>query len=118
MGREYTTEKGPAKIENTEEALGGARDILAERVNDDAAARARLREIYTAKGVIKSKVIAGKEEEGAKFKDYFDWTEPASAAPSPSGARHSPRRSLEGFLFYPADASRGERASMRSTGFL
>src|SRR6201996_6534909 len=98
VGREYTTEKGPAKIENAEEALGGARDILAERVNDDAAARARLREIYTSKGVIKSKVIAGKEEEGAKFKDYFDWTEPASAAPS-HRVLAIRRGEAEGFLF-------------------
>jgi uncharacterized protein len=98
VGREYTTEKGPAKIENAEEALGGARDIIAERVNDDATARARLREIYTAKGVIKSKVIAGKEEEGAKFKDYFDWTEPASAAPS-HRVLAIRRGEAEGFLF-------------------
>ena len=63
-------------------ALAGARDIIAERVSDDAAARAKLRELYAVKGVIKSKVIAGKEEEGAKFKDYFDWSEPASGAPS------------------------------------
>jgi uncharacterized protein len=98
VGREYTTEKGPAKIENTEEALGGARDILAERVNDDATARARLREIYTTKGVIKSKVISGKEEEGAKFKDYFDWTEPASAAPS-HRVLAIRRGEAEGFLF-------------------
>lgn len=98
VGREYATEKGPAKIENAEEALGGARDILAERVNDDATARARLREIYATKGVIKSKVISGKEEEGAKFKDYFDWTEPASAAPS-HRVLAIRRGEAEGFLF-------------------
>ena len=63
-------------------ALAGARDILAERINDDAAARAKLRALYLAKGVIKSKVAFGKEEEGAKFKDYFDWSEPAANSPS------------------------------------
>src|SRR6185295_7285900 len=63
-------------------ALQGARDILAERMNDDATARAQLRHLYLTKGVIKSKVISGKEEEGAKFKDYFDWSEPAEKAPS------------------------------------
>jgi uncharacterized protein len=63
-------------------ALAGARDIIAERVSDDATARAKLRELYATKGVLKSKVIAGKEEEGAKFKDYFDWSEPAANSPS------------------------------------
>lgn len=82
VGREYVTEKGPAKIESATEALGGARDILAERMNDDADARAKLRSLYIEKGVIKSKVVSGKEDEGAKFKDYFDWSEPASKAPS------------------------------------
>ncbi len=41
-----------------------------------------LRELYLTKGVLKSKVLFGKEEEGAKFKDYFDWSEPADKAPS------------------------------------
>lgn len=63
-------------------ALAGARDILAERMAEDATARGKLRELYASKAVLKSKVIAGKEEEGAKFKDYFDWSEPASTAPS------------------------------------
>ena len=41
-----------------------------------------MRDLFQAKGIIKSKVVAGKEEEGAKFKDYFDWNEPAAKAPS------------------------------------
>ena len=49
--------------------------------------------LYVEKGVIKSKVVSGKEEEGAKFKDYFDWSEPADEAPSPSHPGHAPRRS-------------------------
>ena len=98
VGREYTTEKGPAKIESTTEALAGARDILAERMSDDATVRARLRELYVAQGVIKSKVIAGKEEEGAKFKDYFDWSEPAGKSPS-HRVLAIRRGEAEGFLF-------------------
>ena len=98
VGREYATEKGHAKIETAEEALAGARDILAERMNDDAGARARLRGIYAAKGVLKSKVISGKEEEGAKFKDYFDWSEPAPTAPS-HRVLAIRRGESEGFLF-------------------
>ena len=63
-------------------ALGGARDILAERINDSAEARAKLREIYLAKGVLKSKVVFEKEKEAVKFKDYFDWSEPVAQCPS------------------------------------
>jgi len=79
-------------------ALAGARDVLAERISDDADARAQLRALYLAKGVIKSKVAFGKEEEGAKFKDYFDWSEPASAAPS-HRILAIRRGEAEGFLF-------------------
>jgi uncharacterized protein len=79
-------------------ALAGARDILAERINDDASARAKLRELYISQGTIKSKVVSGKEEEGAKFKDYFDWTEPAASAPS-HRILAMRRGEEEGFLF-------------------
>jgi len=63
-------------------ALAGARDILAERVSDDAIARARLRELFREKSTLRSKVVAGKEAEAAKYRDYFDWSEPAATAPS------------------------------------
>lgn len=79
-------------------ALAGARDILAERVSDDAEARAKLRTLYLTKGVIKSKVAFGKEEEGSKFKDYFDWSEPAATAPS-HRILAIRRGEAEGFLF-------------------
>ena len=69
-------------MSSVEDAIAGARDILAERMNDDESARNRMRDLFHAKGIIKSKVVAGKEEEGAKFKDYFDWNEPAAKAPS------------------------------------
>ncbi|MBI5385111.1 MAG: RNA-binding transcriptional accessory protein [Verrucomicrobia bacterium] len=74
-----SAEKG---VENEEKALAGARDILAERVSDDARARAKLREFFWKNATVRSKVITGKEEEGAKFKDYFDWTEPVATIPS------------------------------------
>lgn len=63
-------------------ALAGARDILAERVSDDATARARLRELYLEKATLRSKVVSGKENEAAKYSDYFDWNEPVATAPS------------------------------------
>src|SRR6188768_4122551 len=79
-------------------ALAGARDIIAERINDDADVRAKLRALYLEKGVIKSKVVSGKEEEGGKFKDYFDWSEPADKAPS-HRILAMRRGEAEGFLF-------------------
>jgi len=63
-------------------ALAGARDILAERFSDDKDARAKLRAVYQSESTLFSKVFPGKETEGAKFSDYFDWSEPASKAPS------------------------------------
>ncbi|HOF09626.1 MAG TPA: Tex family protein [Opitutaceae bacterium] len=85
VGREYVADDGKnqkSKIENVAEALAGARDILAERISDDKNARAKLRALYQANATISSKVIAGKEAEGAKFKDYFEWSEPLAKAPS------------------------------------
>jgi protein Tex len=71
--------KGVASVE---EALAGARDILAEQVSDDALAREKTRALCREKAVIRSKVMTGKEEAGAKFKDYFDWSEPLARIPS------------------------------------
>ncbi len=85
VGREYTADDGKnvkAKIETAAEALAGARDILAERMSDDAASREKLRGLYRAQSTISSKVIIGKEVEAAKFKDYFEWSEPLAKAPS------------------------------------
>ena len=85
VGREYTADDGKnvkSTIASADEALAGARDILAERISDDAAARAKLRALYQKDAVVSSKVIAGKETEGAKFKDYFDWSESLAKAPS------------------------------------
>ena len=70
------------KIEASDEALAGARDIIAEWINEDAKARGAIRQLYLEKGLFDSKVIKGKEQEGVKFKDYYDWQEPLKAAPS------------------------------------
>ena len=74
-----STEKGVA---DANAALAGARDIIAERVSDDATARAKLRALYWSEGVVKSKVLSDKQEAAAKFKDYFDWSEPVAKIPS------------------------------------
>jgi len=72
-------EKG---VETIADALAGARDIIAEWVSEDQGARERMRELYMRKGVMKSKVITGKEEDGIKYRDYYEWEEPVSNAPS------------------------------------
>ncbi|PRY52263.1 uncharacterized protein B0I27_10621 [Arcticibacter pallidicorallinus] len=64
------------------EALAGARDILAELINEDAEARAKIRQLFLEKGQFVSKVIEGKEEAGQKYKDYFNWTDSVKDAPS------------------------------------
>jgi uncharacterized protein len=74
-----SAEKG---VESAEKALAGARDILAERVSDDATARAALRDLFWKQATVRSKIMSDKETEGAKFKDYFDWTEPVATIPS------------------------------------
>ena len=68
-------------VDDAAAALAGARDIIAELINEDATARARLRELFNAKAMLTSKVIPYQEEAGAKFRDYFDSSEPALSAP-------------------------------------
>ncbi|MHC2992883.1 transcription accessory protein [Pontibacter sp. HJ8] len=70
------------EVKDAEEALAGARDIMAEWMNENAEARAMMRQIFEKKGVFKSRVMLGKEEAGQKFKDYFEWEEPIEKAPS------------------------------------
>jgi uncharacterized protein len=72
-------EKG---VESVEDALAGARDIIAEIINENDKARARLRNLFFTKAVIKSLVASGMEEKGGKFRDYFDWEETLAGVPS------------------------------------
>jgi uncharacterized protein len=72
-------EKG---VETAEDALVGARDIIAEWINENSDLRGELRELFAGKATIKSKVVKGKEEAGIKFKDYYEWEESAATAPS------------------------------------
>ncbi|WP_395808836.1 Tex family protein [Daejeonella sp.] len=65
-----------------EDALSGARDILAEFMAEQPELRMKMREIFVQKGSFHSKLIKGKEIDGQKYKDYFDWTEAVKTAPS------------------------------------
>ncbi|GAB3780843.1 Tex family protein [Spirosoma horti] len=64
------------------DALQGARDILAERISEDADARQRIRHLFEREAIIRSVVKKGKETEGIKYKDYFDFAEPLRRVPS------------------------------------
>ena len=70
------------EVPTAELALEGARHIMAEQINEDETARARLRALFEQKAMMVSKIIEGKQTQGTKFKDYFDWQEPAHSAPS------------------------------------
>jgi uncharacterized protein len=95
-------EKGVA---DAEEALQGARDIMAEWINEDAAVRERVRALFAKQASMSSKVVKGKEAQAAKYRDYFDWSENALKAPS-HRVLALMRGAEEGFLsvhFMPED---------------
>lgn len=69
-------------VSSPEEALEGARDIIAEWISEDEFVRKEMRKFWKANALLSSKVVKKKEEEGAKFKDYFAWTEPSKTIPS------------------------------------
>ncbi len=70
------------QVKSADDALQGARDIIAEMVNEHAEVRARMRNLFEKKATIQSKVLADKEQEAIKYKDYYDFSEPISKIPS------------------------------------
>ncbi|MDR2463801.1 MAG: RNA-binding transcriptional accessory protein, partial [Verrucomicrobiales bacterium] len=105
------------EIADADQALAGARDILAERVSDDAGAREQMRQLYRAIALIRSKIITGKEEAAAKFKDYFDWKESLSAAPS-HRVLAMRRGEAEGFLMVRIQPDEAEATALLSSIFV
>ncbi|MEM9459294.1 MAG: Tex family protein [Myxococcota bacterium] len=71
-----------AGVDDPEAALAGARDIVAERVNEHAEARAELRALFESRARLTAKVVKAKRADASKFRDYFDWGEPLRNAPS------------------------------------
>lgn len=63
-------------VKDTDDALKGARDIIAEQVNEDERARNAVRNLFARQAVVTAKVVKGKEEEAVKYRDYFDFSEP------------------------------------------
>jgi len=81
------------KVLDADVAIQGARDIIAEQINENVEVRAKLRHLFETTATLQSKVIADKETEGVKYKDYFDFSEPISKIPS-----HRILAVLRGFL--------------------
>ncbi|MCI0841404.1 MAG: helix-hairpin-helix domain-containing protein, partial [Chloroflexi bacterium] len=69
-------------VPDAESALAGARDIMAQWVSEDTEARRRVRSLYARRATLRSRVIKGKENEAAKYRDYFDAEELLASAPS------------------------------------
>jgi uncharacterized protein len=70
------------EVESIEDALKGARDIIAEWVNENKRARESIRKLFGRNALIGSKVVRGKEEDGIKYQDYFEFSEPLNRCPS------------------------------------
>jgi uncharacterized protein len=70
------------ELNSTEDVFAGARDIIAEWINENAEVRSKVRKLFLERGIVTSKVMKGKEEAGIKYKDYFEWSEPVNKTPS------------------------------------
>ena len=90
-------------VESAEAALAGARDIIAEWVNEDQTVRGRMRRLFSQQGSFRTTVVKGKDEDGRKYQDYFDWAEPVAKAPS-HRILAMRRGAREGFLRLQVDA--------------
>ncbi len=101
-------EKG---VETSEDALAGARDIIAESINEQERVRAAMRELFRTRATFTCKVVSGKKEEGAKYRDYFDWKEPAAKAPS-HRVLAMRRGAAEGFLILRATPNEEDAISL------
>jgi len=70
------------ELHSAEDVLAGARDIIAEWINEHAESRSKVRQLFLNKAIVTSRLIKGKEEEAAKYKDYFEFSEPLNKIPS------------------------------------
>ncbi|PTN09638.1 Tex family protein [Mangrovibacterium marinum] len=99
------------ELASAEEALSGARDIIAEWINENEKNRSMVRRAFELGAVVRSKVVKNKEEEGVKYRDYFEWEEPLKRCPS-HRLLAMRRGEAEGFLrisIAPDEASTLER---------
>lgn len=108
------SEKG---VESEVDALQGARDIIAEMINEDADTRHKIRELFLKKATVTSRLLKSKEEEAAKFKDYFEWDEPIANIPS-HRLLAMRRGEKEGFLSLTIEPSEEEAIEIIEKQFL
>lgn len=104
-------------VPDADHALAGARDILAERIAEDAAIRGRIRDITRAEGVVKSRVALAKANEVSKFSDYNDFSQPLAQLPS-HRLLAIRRGEAEGFLFWSIVAPAERLVGMLETEFV
>ncbi|HEX5169759.1 MAG TPA: Tex-like N-terminal domain-containing protein, partial [Cyclobacteriaceae bacterium] len=97
-------EKGVA---SSEEALEGARDIIAEWISENQETRKNIRELFWSEGVIESRVLKGKESDGQKYKDYFEWKEQVRSTPSHRllAMRRGEKEGILALDIFPAEES-------------
>ena len=69
-------------VPTADDAIAGACDIIAERVSEDENARTAVRRLFARRGMIVSKVVKGKEADGIKYSDYYEWSEPVARVTS------------------------------------
>lgn len=105
------------KVETAEDALQCARDIMAEWMSEDQMLRQRIRGLFNREAVITSKVVKGKEDEGIKFSDYFDFNEPLRRCPS-HRILAMRRGEDEGFLRISIAPSEGEALTIMHRQFV
>ncbi|GAA0552641.1 Tex family protein [Chitinophaga japonensis] len=105
------------KVASADEALKGARDIIAEWINENAELRDKLRKLFTHTAVLTSKVVEGKEAEGNKYKDYFDFKEELPAIPS-HRVLAILRGEAEGFLYATIAPAEEEAVDIISKQFI
>jgi len=104
-------------VENVESAIAGASDIIAEWINEDEKARKQLRYLFDKEAVIYSKVVKGKEAEGIKYSDYYDWSEPLRKCPS-HRLLAMRRGEEEGFLRLSVEPDEGHALDMLKSIFV
>lgn len=104
-------------VENAEDALQGARDIIAEWINEDKRVREVLRELFFNESYLVSELIKGKEEEAAKYETYFDYQEPVSKVPS-HRILAMMRGEKEGFLRLKIEADEEDAIGLITSKFV
>jgi uncharacterized protein len=104
-------------VSSVEDAIAGASDIIAEWVSENEKARKQLRYLFEKEAVVYSKVIKGKEAEGIKYSDYYDWSEPLKKCPS-HRLLAMRRGEVEGFLRLSVEPSEANALDMLNSVFI